>query len=182
VQQRVVIDVPEWVDELAALDEAYGEDARMGLAVALARGNVEHGSGGPFGAAVFEAATGRLVAVGVNCVLALGNSALHAELVALMAAERRGGSHSLREPAHELWTSCDPCAMCLGAIHWSGVGRVVCGAAREDAEAVGFDEGPVFDASYEYLRARGVLVERGVERDAARAVLELYRVREGVVY
>jgi tRNA(Arg) A34 adenosine deaminase TadA len=65
--------------------------------------------------------------------------------------------------------------MCLGATHWSGVGRLVCGATKADAQALGFDEGPVNDSSYAHLRDRGVEVVRGVLRDEAVAVLKRYQ-------
>jgi tRNA(Arg) A34 adenosine deaminase TadA len=134
---------------------------------------------------VLEAATGRLVSVGVNSVVRLHNAALHGEVVAAMLAQQRLGSFTLAAPGmpvHELVTSCDPCAMCLGAILWSGVKRVVCGAAREDATRLRFDEGPVFPASYAYLAERGIVFARGVCREEARAVLELYRSRSGPIY
>jgi tRNA(Arg) A34 adenosine deaminase TadA len=72
--------------------------------------------------------------------------------------------------------------MCLGAALWSGVRRVICGATREDALRLRFDEGPVFEASYRYLEDRGVEIVRGVQRDAAAQVLTLYRTRAGVIY
>jgi tRNA(Arg) A34 adenosine deaminase TadA len=157
----------------------------MSLAIELSRQNVLRGTGGPFGAAVFESESGALVAVGVNSVVRLQNSALHAEILALMLAEHRVGSYTLQSaelPAHELVTSCDPCAMCLGAVHWSGVRRLVTGATREDAVALSFDEGPVFPESFEYLEARGVAVVRGVLRKEAAAVLELYQRQGGPIY
>src|SRR5262249_17852036 len=83
---------------------------------------------------------------------------------------------------YELHSSCDPCAMCLGAILWSGVPHVVLGANRADATALGFDEGPVFPESYAYLAARGLTIARGVLRDEAVSVLELYRRRGGTIY
>jgi tRNA(Arg) A34 adenosine deaminase TadA len=142
-------------------------------------------TGGPFGAAIFERDSGRLVAVGVNLVVPLANSALHGEMVAFMMAQARLGSYTLGGdgmPAHELATSCEPCAMCLGATLWSGVRRVVCGATRDDALRLDFDEGPVFEASYEYLAARGVEVVRELRRAEAAEVLALYRRRSGVIY
>ena len=83
---------------------------------------------------------------------------------------------------HELATSCEPCAMCLGATLWSGVKRLLCGATRDDALRINFDEGPVFPQSYAYLRDRGIEVVRQVAREEARAVLELYRETSGVIY
>jgi tRNA(Arg) A34 adenosine deaminase TadA len=182
----VRIDYPAWVHELVDWDRVYPDDeSRMRLAVTLSRENVERDTGGPFGAAVFERASGKLVAVGVNSVVRLGNCALHAEMVAFMMAQRRVGSFTLAGPGmpdHELVTSCEPCAMCLGATLWSGVRRVVYGAAREDASLLGFEEGPVFPASYAYLEERGVSIVRGVVRAEARAVLQLYRERQGKIY
>jgi tRNA(Arg) A34 adenosine deaminase TadA len=72
--------------------------------------------------------------------------------------------------------------MCLGATLWSGVQRVVFGAAREDASLLNFEEGPVFPESYEYLEDRGITIVRNVLRDEARAVLELYRRKSGKIY
>ena len=72
--------------------------------------------------------------------------------------------------------------MCLGALLWSGVRRVVCAASREDAIRIGFDEGPVFDASHDYLEARGVEIVRGLLAEEARAVLSDYVRRGGLVY
>jgi tRNA(Arg) A34 adenosine deaminase TadA len=157
----------------------------MRLVIELSRENVLRKSGGPFGAAVFERDSGRLVGLGVNSVVRLANSTLHGEVVALMMAELRLGSYTLGavdQPAHELVTSCEPCAMCLGAILWSGVKRVVCGAAREDATRLQFEEGPVFPESYAYLERLGVEFARDVMREEARQVLELYRRQGGEVY
>jgi tRNA(Arg) A34 adenosine deaminase TadA len=179
----VTVTCPEWVEEVVDWDAIYAsDDERMGLAILLARENVLRGTGGPFGSAVFDSGAGRLVAVGVNRVLPLNNSVLHGETVALMMAEARLGTYTLAAPPHELVTSCEPCAMCLGAALWSGVARLVCGASGEDARALEFDEGPVFESSYDYLANRGVEVVRGVRREDARRVLELYRELGGHVY
>lgn len=183
---RLSIDYPGWVAELVDWDGAYRSDeARMRLAIELSRTNVERGSGGPFGAAIFEAESGRLVSVGVNSVVRLNNCTLHAEMVAFMMAQRRVGSFTLNAPdlpAHDLVTSCEPCAMCLGATLWSGVRRVVYGAAREDASKLRFEEGPVFPESYRYLEERGLIIVRNVLREEARTVLELYRSHGGTIY
>ena len=176
---------PAWVDAVVAGHGPLGADdvSRMRLAVDLSRENILLGTGGPFGAAVVDDATGELVAAGVNGVERLASSLAHAEIVALANAEERVGSYSLSGPGRlVLYTSCAPCAMCLGAILWSGIPRVVYAAHREDAEAIGFDEGPVFPESLAYLRDRGVVVEPGPLRDEAAAVLRLYGERGGLVY
>jgi tRNA(Arg) A34 adenosine deaminase TadA len=182
----VTIDYPAWVAEVVDYDRPYESDvAKMRLAITLSRESVERGTGGPFGAAVFERDTGRLVAVGMNSVVRLGNSVLHGEMMAFMMAQRVVGAFSLSLPGlpvHELFTSCEPCAMCLGATLWSGVRRLAYGAGRDDALRIDFEEGPVFPASYEYLEARGIEIVRDLLRDEARAVLELYRARNGTIY
>jgi tRNA(Arg) A34 adenosine deaminase TadA len=177
---------PDWVDSVVEWSRPYGSDEeRMRLAIAVSRANVERATGGPFGAAIFEAASGKLVAVGMNSDTRLQNCTLHAEMVAFMMAQQRVGSFTLHTPelpVHELFTSCEPCAMCLGATLWSGVQRVVYGAAREDASLLNFEEGPVFPESYQYLEARGLRIVRNVLRAEARGVLELYRARGGEIY
>jgi tRNA(Arg) A34 adenosine deaminase TadA len=106
-------------------------------------------------------------------------------MVAFMMAQNTVGSFTLNKPGlprHELYTSCEPCAMCLGTTLWSGVQRVVYGATREDATILNFEEGPVFPESYRYLEDRGIEIVRQVMRDEARAVLELYRSKDGKIY
>lgn len=182
----VTVGLPAWVKDFVLTSAVCPTDEdRMRLAIDLSRENVLHGTGGPFGAAVFEEGTGRLVSVGVNSVERLHSSVLHAEVMALMLAQAAVGSFTLHGPStrlHMLATSCEPCAMCLGAILWSGVRRIVCGARREAALAIGFEEGPVFAESYQYLEARGISIVRGLLADEAEAVLRLYQERGGVVY
>ncbi len=182
----VHVEYPAWVDSVVDWERSYVSDQeRMRLAIAVSRANVENATGGPFGAAIFEARSGHLVAVGMNSVVRLNNCTLHGETMAFMMAQQRVGSYTLNGPnmpAHELYTSCEPCAMCLGATLWSGVQRVVYGAAREDASLLHFEEGPVFPESYHYLEQRGIRIERNVLREEARAVLELYRAQSGKIY
>src|SRR5215213_3378239 len=113
--RTVVAGCPEWVDPAVNWNARYrSREERMRLVIDLARQNVERGTGGPFAAAVFQANGGALVSVGVNSVVRLKNSALHAEMLAIMLAEHLVGSYSLLRPelpAHELVSSCDPCAM-----------------------------------------------------------------------
>ncbi len=182
----VRVDYPAWVNEVVDWNRPYATDEdRMRLAIAMSHENVERATGGPFGAAVFEGASGRLVAVGMNSVVRLNNCTLHGEMVAFMMAQRRLGSFTLSGPGlpvHELFTSCEPCAMCLGATLWSGVKRVVYGAGREDASRLSFEEGPVFPESYRYLEARGITIVRDVLRTEAQQVMERYRSTSGRIY
>lgn len=171
--RRFLLALPPWLDSFP-FDRVYPTDeARVNLTVLLAGHNSREGTGGPFGAAVFESATGKLVAPGVNLVVPARASAAHAEIVALTLAQQALGSHRLT--GCELATSTEPCAMCLGAIPWSGVRRLLCGAREEDAREAGFDEGdkpPDWPAA---LASRGIEVRRDISREAARAVLRAYR-------
>lgn len=184
-KHQVMLDLPDWVDDIVDWDKSYSSDEeKMAVAVELSRQNVIRGSGGPFGSAIFDMANGKLVSVGVNRVTPLNNSAAHGEMMAIMLAEHKLQSFSLAADGvkHELFTSCEPCAMCLGGTLWSGVKRLVCAATAEDARAIGFDEGPVFDSSYAYLQNAGVEVVRLVQRDAADTVLKLYAQNGGAIY
>jgi tRNA(Arg) A34 adenosine deaminase TadA len=182
----VHLEYPDWVDSVVEWDRSYKtDDDRMRLAIAVSRENVERETGGPFGSAIFESETGKLVAVGMNSVVRLNNCILHGETFAFMMAQQATGSFTLNSPGlprHELHTSCEPCAMCLGATLWSGVRRVVYGATREDATILNFEEGPVFPESYKYLEDRGIEIVRQVLRDEAKTVLELYRSKSGKIY
>ena len=183
-------DLPDWAVEYstpAARAKSYAtDDEMMAVAVELSRRNVAENTGGPFGAAVFERladGTARLVSIGCNRVVPMNNSGLHGETVAIQIAQAQLGLFSLRAEGgnFELFTSCEPCCMCLGATLWSGVNRIVCAAAKGDASAIGFDEGPVFDESYDHLERAGVKVERNVLREAAAEVLSNYG-KIGVIY
>jgi tRNA(Arg) A34 adenosine deaminase TadA len=184
-EPRVEVELPGWTAQHIERFPAGGDDAaRMRFVIGLARENVRRGTGGPFAAAVIDSGTGRLVAIGVNLVTTARSSLLHAEIVAILGAQRHTGSYTLAADGarHELIASCEPCAMCFGAVLWSGVRRLVCGATKADAEAIGFDEGPVDERSWQHLAARGIAVARHVERDAARAVLQSYASAAGTIY
>jgi tRNA(Arg) A34 adenosine deaminase TadA len=178
--RQVRIALPAWIEEVVGPRRTLaGTEEKMALTVRLAAANVEREpGGGPFGAAVFRSDTGELISVGINSVIRLHNAALHAEVVALMLAHEALGVHSFRLPGIpplELITSCDPCVMCLGTTAWSGVSRLVAGATKQDAEELGFDEGPVTADSYAQLQRHGVEVIRGVLRPEAKLVLRRYQ-------
>ncbi len=183
---KINIEYPHWVEKAVDWERFYESDEeKIRLAIDLSRMNVRHETGGPFGAAVFERETGKLVSVGMNLVVPNHNSVLHGEIVAFMMAQERVKHYTLNlagGPSHELATSCEPCAMCLGATLWSGVSRIICGAGREDAQRLNFDEGPVFEKSYQYLKERGIEVVREVCRAEAVDVLTIYRRQNGIVY
>jgi len=180
----VTVELPDWVQSYVDWNKSYHSDEeKMALAIGLSRQNIERGTGGPFGTAIFDRASGQLLGVGVNRVVPLSNSTLHGETVAIMMAEKALATFTLMtDSGRELFTSCEPCAMCMGAVLWSGVNRMVCAGAAEDARAIGFDEGPVFEQSYLYLQNAGLEVVRQFQRADAKAVLDDYKANGGKIY
>ena len=180
------IKIPAWVGNFLAHSPkvfAALED-RMRFVIALARENVERQTGGPFGAAVFDS-KGTLVAPGINIVVTNNCSILHAEMIAIAMAQKKLGRYDLGNggtDAYELVTSAEPCAMCFGAIPWSGVQRLVCGAQDEDARRIGFDEGPKLSDWQDALENRGIRVACDVLRKEAVEVLDLYVRLGGPIY
>lgn len=182
----ICLSLPPWVaDMLPPPDQVFtSPESRMTLALTLAQSNIRHGAGGPFGAAVFDLDSGRLIAAGVNIVTAANCSVAHAELMALMTAQRLIGCFSLLADGRnvELTSSTEPCAMCLGALPWAGIRQLACGARDADARAVGFDEGDKPSNWPDLLEKRGIRVLRDICRDQAVAVLQEYRRRGGIIY
>ena len=178
--QSLSIIIPPFIDEIvAAAGVIDSEEARMRLAIALSRANVERG-GGPFGAVVFDGF--EVVAAGVNRVLDTGLTIAHAEIVALMRAQRALAANGGKQGSLALVTSCEPCCQCYGAVVWSGVDALVCGADTSDAESIGFDEGPKPSAWAHELEKRGISVTQGICRAEARSVLQSYVDRGGAIY
>ncbi len=172
--------VPDWLSVDTVVPEI---DEQVRFAITLSRRNIEQG-GGPFGAAVFDA-QGRCLSAGVNVVMTARSSLLHAEVVAIQAAQERAGTWDLGAlPGLRLVASCQPCVMCFGAVLWSGVSELVYAATADDARAIGFDEGPLVPDWADQLRARGVhVIAAGPElRAEAVAVLQAYAASGQAVY
>lgn len=179
--------LPPWLKKFSAgeCSKLLSDDERMKFAIELARQNTLHGTGGPFGAAVFDRSSGILVAAGVNLVVRNCCSHAHAEMVALAIAEQQLSSYTLNRtgfPGYELVTSSEPCAMCFGAIIWSGISRLAYGASAADAEKAGFDEGAKPVNWTTELEKRGIEVTAGICRSEAAAVLQLYLDNGGIIY
>jgi guanine deaminase len=113
----------------------------MRLAIELATENVRSGKGGPFGAVVVR--NGEIVATGANRVTADNDPTAHAEVNAIREACRALGTFQL--PGCVLYTSCEPCPMCLGAIYWVRLDSVYFGNTCHDAAAVGFDDHFIYE-------------------------------------
>jgi len=175
--------LPEWWEDVVPDDLiARTSEAQMAFAIDLAERNVAEQTGGPFGAAVF-AEDGQLIAAGVNLVVASSMAIAHAEMVAFAMAGCAIGHHDIASVGRSsLVATTEPCAMCLGAVGWSGVTSLVCGGRDEDARAVGFDEGPKPTEWVSDLENAGIRVETDVLRDRAAEVLVRYAEAGGLIY
>ena len=111
-------------------------DPALARAIELSIEGVDQNLGGPFGAVITR--NGEVVAVGQNRVTSSADPTAHAEIVAIRAACETLGTHDLS--GCEIFSSCEPCPMCLAAIHWARLDRLTFAAGREDAAAAGFDD------------------------------------------
>ncbi len=124
----------------------------MRMAIGLATGNVLSGAGGPFGAVIVK--DGQVVATGVNQVTASNDPTAHAEVTAIRAAAAILGSFELR--GCTIYSSCEPCPMCLGAIYWSRLDALYFGSTAEDAADAGFDDSHFYDELRKPIADRGL--------------------------
>lgn len=184
---RICFNLPPWITEMERSAQAgrfITDVDKMNWVLHLARRNIADG-GGPFAAAIFALDSRELIASGINRVVALNCSVLHAEMVAIMLAQQRLGTFSLYPESgsgYELVTSTEPCAMCLGAVPWAGLKRLVCGARDQDARAVGFDEGDKPEHWINCLEQRGINVTRDICRPEAAELLQEYARNSGEIY
>jgi tRNA(Arg) A34 adenosine deaminase TadA len=177
--------LPQWIDPFIGQWEGLPDSNASGmrLAIALATENVCQRTGGPFAAVVIDEQAAEVVSVGVNLVTETRLSIAHAEIIALSLAQQRLGDWNLsRQASLTLVSTCEPCAMCFGAVPWSGIQKMVCGSRKEDAEAAGFDEGDKPADWIASLRSRGIEVEMDVLREEANAVFRKYAQRGGEIY
>ena len=185
IYAQVHLTLPPWIHQ--AVDPATicpDDESKLRFAIELSRLNVDRRTGGPFGAAVFNA-EGRLVSVGVNRVIPQNCSLAHAENMAYMLAQQRLQRSRLNEDGfrYVLATSAQPCCQCYGATFWAGVDELLIGARAEDVhELTEFDEGPLPADWIGELERRGIAVRRDIARDEARAVLAQYRDSGGAAY
>jgi tRNA(Arg) A34 adenosine deaminase TadA len=178
---QIHLTLPPWLHEAVDAQRLYVDDAsQVALAVELAQRNVDQGSGGPFGAAVFDA-DGRILGIGVNRVVPQTCSVAHAEMMAFMTAQQRSQQFRLNNPEGGLRrpivlaTSAQPCCMCYGASVWAGIDTLLIAARAEDVmELTEFDEGPLPADWIGELERRGIAVRRDILRQPAREVLRAY--------
>jgi len=142
---------------MAASDEAF-----MRQAIALSRRGMEAGAGGPFGAVVVL--DGNVVAEGWNQVTSANDPTAHAEVVAIRRACAGLGRFELRGAT--LYTSCEPCPMCLSAAYWARLDAVIYANAREQAAAIGFDDAWLYAEVPKPVEARALPMRRLLAAEA----------------
>ena len=182
------LSLPKWINSFLDSQPNIIQDPeeQIRFVLALTEKNIREKTGGPFGASVFEVDSGKLVSVGVNVVVEQNCSAAHAEMMALMLAQKKIGHYDLgdvRSVAHRLVTSGKMCAMCLGNVCWSGIKEVVSSAEPEDVERItGFDEGPTPPDYNDQLKLRGINLVPELLREQGKKVLQLYIDQNGQIY
>ncbi len=124
----------------------------MARAIQLSLDNVLSGKGGPFGAVIVK--NREMIAEGVNRVTAVNDPTAHAEIVAIREACAKLRTFELTDC--EIYTSCEPCPMCLGAIYWARLVRVYFGNLASDASKIGFDDSFIYREIAQVLRKRSI--------------------------
>jgi guanine deaminase len=124
----------------------------MARAIQLSLDNVVYGQGGPFGAVIVK--DGSIVAEGANRVTSTNDPTAHAEIVVIREACAKLGVFELGDC--EIYTSCEPCPMCLGAIYWARLARVYFGNLASDASKIGFDDSFIYREIAQSLRRRSI--------------------------
>ena len=116
------------------------EKQHMTEAIELAFSNVKENKGGPFGAVVVK--DGKIIGKGANLVTDTNDPTAHAEIVAIREAAKNIGSFELQ--GCEIYASCEPCPMCLGAIYWARIDKLYYAATKDDAAKAGFDDSFIY--------------------------------------
>ena len=145
------------------------DDRFLARAVALSREKMEAGEGGPFGALVVR--DGKVLAEGWNRVTSTNDPTAHAEVVAIRRACEAVGDFSLAGAT--IYTSCEPCPMCLAAIYWARCERIVFANSRQDAARIGFSDDHIYDEIPKALHLRSLPIEQQTSSEAT-AVFEAW--------
>ena len=145
----------------------------MQRAIDLSREGMQSNEGGPFGAVVVK--DGKIIAEGKNCVTSSNDPTAHAEVVAIRNACKKLNSFQLEGCV--IYTSCEPCPMCLGAIYWARPERIIFAASRADAAAIGFDDDFIYKEIPLPVERRQIPTEQ-LSREAGVAVFRLWADKE----
>jgi tRNA(Arg) A34 adenosine deaminase TadA len=148
-------------------------EAFMRMAIRLAEQNVKQAAGGPFGAVIVK--DGKVVAQSANQVITLNDPTAHAEISAIRLACRQLGTYNLQ--GCTIYTSCEPCPMCLGAIYWARLDTIYYGNTKSDAAAIGFDDHFIY-TELELPMAERSLKIRQLLHDEALKAFNLWHTSE----
>lgn len=178
------LELPSWLkDVLAEKLFHQNDEEKMKFVLECGMHNVIANSGGPFSAAIYNGDNNELISVGVNVVTSQNCSVAHAEITAIMMAQKKLGTYTLENGNYELYSSAQPCAMCTGAIVWAGIKKLIYGANKSDVETiVGFDEGPLHPEWIDEYKKRNIEVVENFMNDEAVKLLQKYKELGGIVY
>ncbi|HWP81331.1 MAG TPA: nucleoside deaminase [Bacteroidota bacterium] len=150
----------------------------MKQAIQLSIENIRSGNGGPFAAIVVK--EGKIVARGTNRVTSTNDPTAHAEIVAIREACGVLGTFQLT--GCELYTTCEPCPMCMGAIYWARPAKVYYANTRKDAAAIGFDDAFIYEELTREVSARKIPMIQLMREEASVAFKEWERKADKVLY
>ena len=137
----------------------------MKKAIRLSIANVEKGKGGPFGAVIVK--DGRVIARGTNIVTATNDPTAHAEVVAIRKACKSLKTYQLT--GCEIYTSCEPCPMCLAAIYWARPDKIFFAGSKEDAAAINFDDKLIYEEIVKPVNERKIFTQQVLREQALEA-------------
>ena len=149
----------------------------MQIATECAKYGSKKKKGGPFGAVIIDK-SGNIVAKGNNMVLKNNDPTAHAEIVVIREACKKLNTYDLSN--YILYTSCEPCPMCLSAIIWANIKEIYYACTREDAGKVGFRDNVI----YEYLEGKNkdLVKLKQIDRDACKKLFENYAKKNKTIY
>jgi guanine deaminase len=150
----------------------------MRAAIELAIENVRSGRGGPFGAVIVR--DGQVIASGANCVTSSNDATAHAEVVAIRNACKALQNFQLSDC--DLYTSCEPCPMCMGAIYWARPRNVYFGCTASDAAKIGFDDSFIYDELRRDPGERRISMTQTMREEALAAFREWEQKSDRIPY
>ena len=151
----------------------------MGLAIVEARRGIKKGHGGPFGAVIVK--DGKVVASGHNCVLKNNDSTCHGEINAIRKAEKKLRTHDLS--GCEIYTTGEPCPMCLAAILWTNIGKIYYGCTLEDNSEIGFRDKKIEKNIFDRVNLKNKKLLEEKDRDYCLELFEEYKnIKNKIIY
>lgn len=148
----------------------------MKIAIDLANENVKNNNGGPFGAIIVK--NGKIIATGTNKVTKNNDPTAHAEITAIRNACEKLGTFQLDDC--EIYSSCEPCPMCLGAIYWARFKKLYFAASKEDAASIGFDDAFIYKEFNKPIQERNLECIQ-IMHDEAVETFNLWKENDGKI-